>query len=58
MSDFVLIDPPVTPFSTHGEILLWVDICRLEVSKYPESQEWKAALLYAESLVHKQNDVQ
>ena len=51
MSDTVLIDPPVTPYSPMGEILAWVQVCQEALSDAPDSQAWKDALADARRLL-------
>ncbi len=51
MNDFVLIDPPVTPYSPREEILLWAEVCRQELLGNPESKEWQEAILYTDNLL-------
>ena len=41
MNDFVLIDPPVTPYSPMSELLAWVDVCRAALEEDPGSPEWR-----------------
>ena len=41
---FVLIDPPVNPFSPKDEIQAWVEYCRKRFTEQPDSREWKEAL--------------
>ena len=41
---FVLIDPPVNPFSPKDEIQAWVERCRKQLAQQPDSREWKDAL--------------
>ena len=50
MNDFVLIDPPVTPYSPMSELLAWVDVCRAALEEDPGSPEWEAALADAEGM--------
>lgn len=51
MSDTVLIDPPVTPYSPRGEILAWAQVCREALLASPDSQAWKDALADARRLL-------
>lgn len=51
MSDTVLIDPPVTPYSPMGDLLAWVQVCRDALADAPGSRDWQAALADAERLV-------
>ena len=51
MSDTVLIDQPVTPYSPRGEILAWAKVCQEALSDAPDSQAWKDALADARRLL-------
>ena len=49
--DFVLIDPPITPYSSREDVSRWADVCRRAVSDNPGSAEWQEALAYAEGVL-------
>lgn len=51
MKKYILIDRPITPFSSSADIDEWIELCRLELSRNPESQQWADELSYAEGIV-------
>lgn len=52
MTVFVLVDPPVTPYSPRDDVVRWAGECRQAVLDNPGSAAWREALDYAESLLN------
>lgn len=44
---YILIDPPVTPFSSEKDILAWIE----ELKTYPDRPEVREAILQAKEYI-------
>ncbi len=51
MKNFVLIDPPITPYSSREEVVAWLDVCRQALAENPDYAEWAGALAEAERML-------
>jgi len=51
MASFVLVDPPITPYSPRDDVLRWAEECRRALLDNPGSAAWQEALRYADALL-------